>query len=123
MRILLIDDDADFRASLAANLRDDGHDVLEYAAASVLPPLSALGDINAVITDYDLPREDGLQFIDRYHAVHPGVPVVVVTAYSTANLEAQALRRRFVTLLRKPLQYEALLAALRPDAPVAAPLR
>jgi hypothetical protein len=36
------------------------------------------------------------------------VPVVLVTAYWTADLEAQIAARRFVRLYRKPVDYEEL---------------
>ena len=43
--ILLVDDDEDFRTSLAAALRDDGYQVLEYRAGRELPMLEALAGV------------------------------------------------------------------------------
>lgn len=110
---MLLDDDDDFRTALAANLRDDGFRVLEFRAPSQLPAFEELGDIGAVITDDQMPGEDGLTFTDRFHEKKPEVPVVMVTAFMTQYLEAQLRLRKFMRVLRKPFDYEDLLDLLR----------
>lgn len=110
IKILLVEDDEDFRSGLAANLREDGYDVREFAQPAQLPPMEHLADVEFVITDYDLPVENGLRLIDRFHEANPAVPVAIVTAFATPNLEAQVARRRFASLLRKPVDYETLHA-------------
>lgn len=117
-KILLVEDDEDFRNGLAANLREDGYDVREFAKPAQLPPMESLSDVQFVITDYDLPAEDGLRLVDRFHAANPEVPVAIVTAYATPNLEAQVARRQFASLLRKPLDYDTLHALLERAAAV-----
>jgi DNA-binding NtrC family response regulator len=104
----LIDDDADFRTGLAAMLRDDGHEVQEFCRPNELPALARLPGFDAVITDYRMVGHDGLVFADCFHAVHPTVPVVLITAYWTHHLEAEASRRSFLHLWRKPIDYNEL---------------
>jgi two-component system nitrogen regulation response regulator GlnG len=104
--IFLIDDDEDFRTGLAENLRDDGHRVEEYAVPEDLPPLSSLTQPELVVTDYQMSREDGLSFADRFHAAHEEVPIVMITAYGTAHLEAEVARRSYLHLCSKPLDYD-----------------
>jgi DNA-binding NtrC family response regulator len=106
--IVLLDDDEGFRNALAENLRDDGYHVVEYATAHDVPPLAALGDVQGVVTDYDMPGTNGLTFADAFHAAYPKVPIIMVTGVCTKSLEAQAATRRFVCLLRKPIQYDQL---------------
>ena len=104
MHILLIDDDEDFRHGLAENLRDDGHTVQEYAAPGEVPP--QLPEIDLAITDYQMPGENGLSFARRFHTVHPSVPVVMVTAYSTPEIEGEAAASGIMSVLHKPVGYE-----------------
>lgn len=90
--------------------------VHEYRTPRQLPSVQHLAPIDAVIVDDQMPGEDGLTFTDRFHAAHPDVPVVMVTAYLTHYLEAQVAHRDFMQILRKPLDYEDLqhlLQALR----------
>ncbi len=114
--ILLIDDDEDFRTGLAGVLRDDGFGVLEYAGGHELPMPDALPGIRLIITDYQMPGDSGLAIADRYHAAHPSVPIVLVTAHWSRQLEAEVAARPFIRLCRKPFNYEdieTLLLAIR----------
>lgn len=116
MTILLIDDDPDFRSGLAANLRDDGHEVRELGSPRELPGLDTLGDVHAVISDYQMGESNGLEVADRFHAFHPATPFIMVTAYWSHYLGAEVEKRKFVVLMRKPLDYEDLLALLEPQS-------
>jgi len=110
--VLVIDDDPDFRTALAENLCDDGFDVLHFDSPEEIPPLEELGPIDCVITDYQMPRQNGLSFADRFHATHPGVPIVMVTAWCHGNLVDEVKRRSFLRLVHKPVAYPDLLAYL-----------
>ena len=106
--IVLLDDDESFRSALAENLRDDGYHVVEYSTAHEVPPLTALGEVRVVVTDYDMPGTNGLTFADMFHAAYPNALIIMVTGVCTKSLEAQAAARGFVCLLRKPIQYDQL---------------
>lgn len=110
--VLLLDDDEGFRHALAENLRDDGYEVIEYATAHEVPPLAAFEDVRVVVTDYDMPGTDGLSFADTFHAVHPTVPIIMVTGAYSTHLEAQAAARGVVSVLQKPLEYDRLHSLL-----------
>lgn len=112
--VVLVDNDHGFRSALAENLRDDGHRVFEYSAPIELPPLATLSKVGLLIADYELPRSNGLAFADRFHAVHPTVPIVLMTAFPTRDLVAQAAAREFMHLLAKPFDY-ALLRQILPN--------
>jgi CheY-like chemotaxis protein len=103
--VVIVDDDSSFRSGLAEHLRDDGHTVAEYDSPAALPPLESLAPPSLLITDYQMPGEDGLRLAKRLHAVHPNVPVIIVTAYWTEHLDAEANGLGFVTVHRKPCDY------------------
>jgi len=104
--ILLVDDDPSFRHGLAGVLGDDGHEVFAYAFPDEVPEDSRLEGVTLLITDYEMPGENGVAFADRFHAAHPDVPVLLVTAYRTHPIDAQVATRPFLTALSKPLDYE-----------------
>jgi DNA-binding NtrC family response regulator len=112
--VILLDDDDDFRAALAANLRDDGYKVSHYARPRDVPPLTSLERVSVLIVDYQMDGEDGLAFADRFHRSHPAVPVVMVTAYASHHLDAEVAARPFMSLRRKPVQYEEIARLLPP---------
>ncbi len=110
LSILLVDDEATFRANLGHMLRDDGHDVQECESAEM-----ALADgrhARLLITDFSMPGQNGVGLADAIHARNPGIPVVMITAHRTPTLEAQVAARPFVTLLTKPLDYDDLHALI-----------
>jgi len=110
--VLLLDDDDDFRSALAANLTDDGYRVQHFAHPVDLPPLTSLQGVTMLILDYQFARENGLSFADRFHAAHPDVPVVMLTTYWSTFLDTQVAARNFITLRRKPVDYEELARLL-----------
>jgi two-component system response regulator VanR len=106
--VLLVDDDPDFRSGVAEYLRDDGHEVLECDDPMQIPPLDTIDLPAILLADYQQPGEDGLMLARRFHQAFPGVPIVLVTAYCTNDLEAQVTKLDFAHLLRKPLDYTVL---------------
>lgn len=65
-----------------------------------------------LIVDYQMNGEDGLSFADHFHAAYPDVPVLMVTAYWSTFLDAEVAARGFVTLRRKPIDYDELASLL-----------
>ncbi len=110
--VLLLDDDDDFRMALAAHLTDDGYGVRDFGHPADIPPLGSLGALTMLILDQQLEGESGLAFADRFHVVHPRVPVVMLTAYESDHLRAEVARRDFMTLRRKPVDYEEIARLL-----------
>jgi DNA-binding NtrC family response regulator len=106
----LIDADDDFRTALAANLRDDGHQVVEARRADDLPATPQLDGVGVVIVgDYDGPS---LRFCDRVHRLHPDTSIILITQYRTDRLERDVASRTFLTVLCKPLAYDDLHALI-----------
>jgi DNA-binding NtrC family response regulator len=105
--IVLIDHDNAFRHALAENLRDDGFGVVEYADCSDLESTTTLERADALVHNV-IESEDGLGFAARVHAEYPTLPIVVMTAYPTPQLEARIATIKYVALLRKPLSYTDL---------------
>ncbi len=112
--VLVVDDDAVYRAALAEFIRDDGFDVREYANPLDIPDLSAFGtDLVLVVTDYRMPGEHGLAFADRCHALRPEVPIVLVTSDGATEVLTEAARRPFLRICAKPVADADLTALLR----------
>jgi len=102
----LIDDDDDFRAALAANLRDDGYEVVEARSDGDMPATARPHDPDILITGSHYAQS--VSFCDRFHGQHPSVPIILITALRTDLLEREAASRGFLTLIDKPLDYDEL---------------
>lgn len=105
--VLIVDDDASFRCGVAANLADDGHVVYHYATPAVTAA-DHLEAADVVVTHYYMREADGITFADKLHRARGKVPVLLVTAYWTVEVEAAAAMRPHVHLCRRPIDYDEL---------------
>jgi len=117
-RILIADDQADVVTALKLLLSDEDYDVT--AAASPAAVLAAVehADFDLALLDLNYTRDttsgqEGLELIDRLHAVDPTLPVLVMTAWSSVAGAVEAMRRGARDYIEKPWADERLLATVR----------
>lgn len=117
LRLLLVDDEELVRVGTGEMLREQGHEVVE--ASDGQQALDLLQDlaVDAVVTDYKMPRMDGAQLAERIRAVRPGLPILLITGYTGSTDDSPDLPR-----LAKPFNQadlaEALAAVVNPEANV-----
>jgi len=111
-RVLLVEDEAYVRASLDDLLRARGFDV--SLASGVDDALTSLAKapVDVVLTDLKMPGGGGLELVRRAHTAYPGVPVVVLTGHGTVPSAVECMRWGASDYLLKPIDPEALEAAL-----------
>jgi CheY-like chemotaxis protein len=86
--VLLVDDEELVRVGTAEMLRDLGHTVHEASGgARALAMLDSGLEVEAVITDYMMPRMNGAEFAQRLRERHGRLPVLVVTGYAGGDLQ------------------------------------
>ena len=111
-RVIVIDDDPDSLGSVAAALRRDGYAVHPFAdPREGLSYLSSDG-ADVVLTDLKMPGLSGMEVIGRVIAEHPGVSVVVLTAFGTVYNAVEAMRAGASDFLEKPVGIPQLRAAV-----------
>ena len=104
--VLVVDDEALIRWSLGETLTDHGYAVLEASdgrgALAVLsnPPES----VAVIMLDYRLPDSNGLQLLAAIRRLSPDSRVVMMTAYGTPDVAAEALRLGAVRVVDKPIE-------------------
>lgn len=107
-RILVVEDQQPEREALSRLLRTRGFQVVaarnvtEATAVSELP-------IDLVISDLRLGNENGIDLLQFWSKHHPGVPVILVTAYGEVESAVSAMKLGAVDYLTKPLNPERLL--------------
>ena len=107
LTLMLVDDEDLVRTGTAEMLRDLGHVVEEASGGSqALAKLAEHPDIDAVVTDYMMPRMNGAELARRIAALYPRLPVLVVTGYAGGDLDLD------LPQLAKPFRQADLNAAL-----------
>lgn len=113
MRILLVEDEKDMAAALAAAL--SRHDVVVDFAPNLEIAAEACrsGVYDAVLLDRKLPDGDGLSLIPLLRREQPGLPVIVLSALGSADHRIAGLDHGADDYLAKPFSTDELMARLR----------
>jgi PAS domain S-box-containing protein len=114
--ILLAEDEAMVRAFIARVLRQSGYEVIEAVdgAAALEVARSYGGPIAMLVTDLVMPGLDGRDLARRFGELHPGVPVLFLSAYAQEDKSLEYLQKPFqpkelCRLVRARLDAQALL--------------
>jgi PAS domain S-box-containing protein len=109
--VLVIDDDPDVRAFIAATLEEQGYRVREAHDGRTGLALIAKDRPDLVILDFIMPGLSGAEVANRLLAKHPDQAILFVSGYS----ETEAVKRvaPLAPLLAKPFRAEALDKAVR----------
>ena len=103
-RILVVEDDEDLRLTICEWLSLQGHAV--SAAVDGLEALAIASEqsFDVVVTDYKMPRCDGLHMLSALKARDPRVQVIFLTGQAKIEDAIEALREgRSFDFLQKPL--------------------
>lgn len=111
-KILLVEDDSITRQYISEGLRSEGYEVAEAGDGHHAVELLDNRRFDLVITDFFIPRLDGIRLAERIHRESPQTPIIVLTAYISQN-SAKGLLRGVAEFLRKPVELEVLLETTR----------
>lgn len=81
LKVLLVDDDPQARATLAAYLQGDGHDVTTAASGREGLERFHSGRFDLVITDLAMPEMSGDRLAAAIRASAPGKPILLLTGF------------------------------------------
>ncbi len=100
--ILIIDDEANIRKTLAMHLETGGHRVRAVGNAPDALAEAARTSFELAFVDLRLGTADGLDLIAPLLAVTPRLKIIVITAYASVDSAVEAMRRGAVDYIPKP---------------------
>ncbi|CAK0750394.1 Chemotaxis protein CheY1 [Azospirillaceae bacterium] len=109
--ILCVDDSASMRQTLKLTLAVNGYQIVEAVDGLDGLEKAKAHAVNMIITDINMPRMDGLEFINALRMLpeYKGVPIVFVTTESDAAKRAQAKAAGALAWIVKPFAPDHLL--------------
>src|SRR5690349_11205866 len=111
--VLVVDDEKNMRLSLMTLLGDEGYTVKAVERAEDGLQLLGRGEkFLMAITDACLDGMSGYDFLARARAQWPELPILIITAYATPKLAAEAIKAGAMDYLAKPFAPEELLHAV-----------
>ncbi len=107
--ILIIDDEASLRQTMARILQRAGYEVTTAATGKDGLSLVSEHPFDLLYLDIRMPDMNGLELLKTIHAKLPDLPVILFTAQPDLNSAVEALRRGATDYLLKPLKPQTVL--------------
>jgi CheY-like chemotaxis protein len=110
-RVLVVDDDSELLYVLSVRLVSAGYTV--YGAANGVEALEQMEKhpVDVVLTDYHMPKMNGLELLSNSRVSWPGIPVIVVSG-EQEDMAHEAIDRGAYAWVRKGSGFTTLLEIL-----------
>jgi CheY-like chemotaxis protein len=121
-KVLIVDDDRDLLLSLEEGLLKYDETFSIVTAEDGLGAVDQLKDssISLVVTDLKMPRMDGFSLLSHIMEHYPEIPVIIITGYSTWEMERLAREGGAIGYIAKPFMIDDLakriITSLRKEA-------
>jgi len=107
--VLVVDDLRNVRATLALQLREAGHQVVEADGGKSALELIERSVFDLVLTDLRMDEVGGLEVLQGVKRVAPETEVIVMTAYATLESGVAAIKAGAFDYLPKPIKSEEMM--------------
>jgi PAS domain S-box-containing protein len=102
-RVLHVDDEPGFSDLLESVLIDETHDGTVIAASSAEEALEKLAseEIDCIVSDYDMPKKNGLEFLMDVREQYPNLPFILFTGKGSESIASEAITAGVTDYLQK----------------------
>lgn len=113
-RLIVVDDDEAMLSNLHKILSFYGFQVMPFSAAedALKKAISDKDSFDAILTDFNMPGMNGIEFIERLRQTDPEAVAVFLTGYPSAENAVSALRAGAFDFLEKPFSNDHLAVTL-----------
>lgn len=112
-QVLVVDDEPLVRHFTARVLVGEGYAVHEAGdGLEAMAILESGRSVDCVVSDVVMPRLDGVKLLEALAVRQPGLPVILMSAYGTAQLAERGIAAP-CAVLRKPFAPERLVEEVR----------
>ena len=119
-KVLVVDDSLMVRRQVGGTLRNLGYVVVEAVdGLDALEKLELNGDAQLIVCDVNMPRMNGIEFLERLSAKGAKIPVVMLTTEGEPDLIHRAKSLGAKGWLLKPFKPEFLEATAKKWVPAA----
>jgi len=121
-KVLVVDDDQGMRLSLKEGLSKYAETFSILTAEDGISAVDELKNttISLVVTDLKMPRMDGFSLFSHIMEHYPEIPVIIITGYSTPEMERLAREGGAIGYIAKPFMIDDLakriITTLRKEA-------
>ena len=112
VKILVVDDEKVHRFMLTAMFKEWGWQSAEADDGTTAVAAVQEGPFDAILMDVRMTTMDGMEALQKIHAINPAIPVVIMTAFSSIDSAVEAIKMGAQDYLTKPLDFDRLRQTL-----------
>jgi signal transduction histidine kinase len=113
IRLLLVDDEEDFRATLVKRLHKRGITAFQAASGEAGLDLLAAHPVDVVVLDVKMPGLGGFDVLQRIKAQGLSTEVILLTGHAATQDGVEGIKAGAFDYLTKPIEFEHLLGKIR----------
>jgi two-component system, chemotaxis family, CheB/CheR fusion protein len=111
-RIIVVDDDHQFREAIRAVLEDDGRVVETYASCEAFLDDFHSDKSACLLIDAYLPGMSGLELLEKLHHDGHRLPAIMITGNGDVATAVKAMKAGALDFIEKPIAGEDLIASI-----------
>src|SRR5437867_1115614 len=111
-RVLIAEDSPTQAATIQFFLEDAGFEVIIAEHGKKALEVLAQGPIDVVLTDLQMPEMNGLELVEAVREQYPAIPVILMTAFGSEEIAAEALRKGAASYVPKRVLEEEIVNTL-----------
>jgi len=108
IKILVVDDDASIRNMLSIVLKKSNYDVLCVDSSEAALKTLKVESVDLIISDIKMPGISGIDLLKKMKVIKPEIPVIMITAYASANDAVEAMKLGAEDYVTKPFNLDEL---------------
>ncbi len=112
-KILIADDDRNVSLLVKHILNENGFETAEATNGLAALELFERQFFGLIITDLRMPAMDGMSFLSEVKKLDPSIPVIVLTAYASAETAIESMKNGAFHFLAKPFKVDELLNTVK----------
>ena len=113
MSVLLVEDDESIAIVITAALEAEGFAVTRCDSIAERDRIMARERFSALVTDVKLPDGDGIETLGTVRQIHPGLPIIILSAQNTLDTAVRASDTGAFEYFPKPFDIDELARTVR----------
>jgi DNA-binding NtrC family response regulator len=112
-RILLVDDEPSILSVLSTLLKAEGYEVVSALGGEKARDFLRNERFDLMVSDIRMSPINGMDLLRQAHDEHPGMPVIMLTAYGSVETAIEALKLGAFDYVTKPFKVDELLITVQ----------
>jgi len=107
--VLIVEDERLLARTLSKAMKEAGYRAVAVANAEQAEKQLSSSDFDLMVLDNRLPKESGIQLLSRLRPAHEDLKVILMTAFDSKEVKAEARKLKVDRYLKKPFDLEKML--------------